>query len=87
MGENELQTEIFQRLCKLEQGQAAMLSMLGERCTVRSVKIEKLENDVNALWEKEYKRAGGMAVLSGMLAGSGVIGGIIAKFLPFGGGQ
>lgn len=87
MSEDDFQREFFHRLIKLEQGQAAILSMLGERCAIRGVKIERLENDINALWKKEHKRAGGMAVLSGLLAGSGVIGGIIAKYLPFGGGQ
>ena len=87
MSEHDFQTEVFNRLGKLEQGQAAMLSMLGERCTVRGVKIEKLEGDINSLWKREHKRAGGMAVLAGLLAGAGTIGGVIAKFLPFGGGQ
>ena len=84
MSEHDFQTEMFNRLSKLEQGQAAMISMLGERCTIRGGKLEKLENDVNALWKREHKRAGAMAVLAGL---SGIVGAALMKFIPFGSGQ
>lgn len=84
MSEFDFQVEVFARLAKLEQGQAAMLSMLGERCSVRGTCLEKLERDVDALWRREHKRAGAMAVLAGL---SGIVGAALMKFLPFGGGQ
>lgn len=84
MSDHDFQTEIFNRLAKLEQGQAAMISMLGERCTMRGSSLERLERDMNALWQREHKRAGAMAVLAGL---SGVVGAALVKFFPFGGGQ
>lgn len=91
MSEHDFHTEILNRFSKLEQGQASMMSMLAERCTVRGVKMEKMEVDLYELWKREHKRAGERRMFVGLLSILGAIGGIVGsvavKFLSGGWGR
>lgn len=84
MGERDFQAEIFNRLGKLEQGQAALLSRLDERCAYRLAALDDLERRVGALEASEHRRRGGMAVMMALWAGAGAIGAGLAKFWPEG---
>jgi len=91
MGESDFQNEMFSRLSKLEQGQAAMLSMLGERCAARNEMLRRHEEILQGLVAAEYRQAGERKVFAGILTVLGTIGGLVGsmavKIMSGGGGQ
>lgn len=89
MGDNDFQTAIFNRLAKLEQGQAAMMSMLEERCSVRNETLQRHEAAIQDLVAAEHRQIGERRVFAGLLTILGIIGGIAGsvavRFLSSGG--
>jgi hypothetical protein len=84
MNEADFRSELFTRLSHLERQNAAMQAMLGERCTMRGKELDVLGARVAELEVHEHKRQGRNALVA---AGTGVLGGLLARFFPFGGGQ
>jgi hypothetical protein len=82
MGDQEFQSEVFSRLSKLEQQNARILAIQSERCTVRGEELKDMDGRVSRLEAAEHKRQGRDAV---MVAGTGLISGLLARFFPFGG--
>ena len=92
MSEQDFRTNVLAQLQEFHKTQAilandltAIRTMLEERCPARGIALARCQEDIDALWKKEHKRTGGMAVLGALLGASGIIGGLVAKMLPFGG--
>lgn len=87
MSDQEFQSEIFRRLNNLEQGQARTNTLLSERCPLRKETLLDHEKRLKTLESSEERRKGGWVALSGLLLAASGLGGVVAKLLPFGGGQ
>lgn len=70
------------RLASLEASHAAHLEHCGERWELLRTDIGGMRGDVAAIKETLAQARGGWRVLAAGWATAGVIGGVVAKFLP-----
>ncbi|MDR1947607.1 MAG: hypothetical protein LBQ51_10660 [Desulfovibrio sp.] len=68
------ESEIFERLNKLDRGVARIEAKLDERCTVRANVLDDHSARLRKLEESEHKRKGSIAALLGMLTAAGAAG-------------
>jgi len=74
---NVFQREVCERLTRIE-------TQLRERCAVRHEALENLGARVAVLEAAEHRRRGGVAVAGGIASAAGILGGLAAKFWPWG---
>jgi hypothetical protein len=63
---------------------ARLAGQLEERCAARGEILDTLSAEVDALKAAEHRRRGGIAVVGGIASAAGVLGGLAAKFWPWG---
>ena len=74
---NAFQRDILERLTRIE-------TQLTERCAVRGSALEAVEARVGVLEAVDQRRRGGFALVGGLVSAAGVLGGLAAKFWPWG---
>jgi hypothetical protein len=76
---NAFQREMLERLTRIE-------TPLTERCAVRGGALKDVQARVSVLEAREHRRKGGFAVMGGLFSAAGMLGGLAAKFWPWGQG-
>jgi len=72
--------EIYQRMTRIE-------TQLMERCEHHRSTLSEMSKRLSGLEAEELKRKGGLAILGMLLSVSGILGGLVVKFWPFGGAK
>ncbi|MDR0238696.1 MAG: hypothetical protein LBI88_00515 [Deltaproteobacteria bacterium] len=74
---NAFQREMVERLTRIE-------TQLTERCAACMAGRDEHETRIAALEAVEQRRRGGLALMGAMLSAAGLLGGLAAKFWPWG---
>ena len=69
----------------LSKNLASALARMEERCPHHTMRMDKVEGDVDELKAAEHRRKGGVAIMCVLFSIAAALGGLIAKLWPHGG--